>query len=768
MIPTTNAQLFENEVRNVAAQLWPTAEPAGAEYHDGRERDAVFFTADSVHIVEATISNRKDKTEYDLKKSVELVRTLRKTYVDYNFKIWLVTLSDPTPDQNLVLGKFRQKARCPIRLISMVNFIQQLFDGQEYIRCRRNYRFGSIAEPLSDSEDDVPQCDYVPQVVIREEDQARFTVEDLQREILAQAETPAVLTGDFGAGKSMTLRHLYSFLCNKYLRSEIQQCPIYINLRDHFGQDDPAEALIRHATKVGLKNPHQLVAAWRAGYIILLLDGFDELASSRFVRQSQSIKKARKNAMILINRILREKKINVPVLLAGRVFYFDDTAEMRNALGRDYLRVYPLQEFDDSQIEIYLKRKGVSDQIPDWLPTRPLLLAILTRQEIFVNCNYNLNEVPVFEGWDIILDAVCDRESEQIERELDAHLIREWIERLATNARNTTNGLGPISLSDMQDVFQQIFDREPDERAISFLHRFAGLTSSADLQSRQFVDDAFVDACRAGDLVRFLEDPYRDGGFGLLDVSHRVEMLGLQMAASRLPSRSSRFTANVLQLLESRRCTSAVVVDVLHVMRQAGISYVGERIMFTDGFFYGDFEVGDGMNGLEKITFSNCYFSGLVLSPETVSLPCFRSCVFERVSGVSSLQVVENCVIEGEKVWLDNVVEHFIKENETNSDIMDSDLPIKIKVMMVILRKLFVQRGSGRVAGAFSRGIDQRARSYVETILQLVRKHQLAYPHRVNGPTVWIPNRSKIAEAYEILRAPIDTSAALVEDVLRL
>src|SRR5947207_2889854 len=48
--------VFENEVRRVARQLWPDAQYDGAHVVDGLERDGVFETEDCIHLLEATVT----------------------------------------------------------------------------------------------------------------------------------------------------------------------------------------------------------------------------------------------------------------------------------------------------------------------------------------------------------------------------------------------------------------------------------------------------------------------------------------------------------------------------------------------------------------------------------------------------------------------------------------------------------------------------------------------------------------------------------------
>ena len=67
----------------------------------------------------------------------------------------------------------------------------------------------------------------------------------------------------------------------RHLNAELSTFPVFVNLRDHYGQTDPAEILHRHARNVGFDKPSHLVRAWRAGFVHLSMDGFDEITALR-------------------------------------------------------------------------------------------------------------------------------------------------------------------------------------------------------------------------------------------------------------------------------------------------------------------------------------------------------------------------------------------------------------------------------------------------------------------------------------------------------
>ena len=142
-----------------------------------------------------------------------------------------------------------------------------------------------------------------------------------------------VLTGDYGAGKSSTLREVFKILRKRYYDGKTTQFPLLLNLRDHHGQEDPSEALQRHAKKVGEVDGAKLVRAWRAGYATVILDGFDEIGTSALAMSKKRLSTIRSHATTLIRHFNAETPPSAGILLSGRRYYFDKVEEMNNALG---------------------------------------------------------------------------------------------------------------------------------------------------------------------------------------------------------------------------------------------------------------------------------------------------------------------------------------------------------------------------------------------------------------------------------------------------
>lgn len=572
-----------------------------------------------------------------------------------------------------------------------------------------------------------------------------------------------ILIGDFGTGKSMTLRHVYRHLQNSYLAGHTTKFPIYLNLRSHFGQSDPAEALIRHGNEVGLPEPNQLVAAWRAGHAHVFLDGFDELSSTRFARGFRGLRQARREATRLVNSFVMQHPGDASLFISGRQHYFDSIDELKRALGiSSDARFFSLSEFSNEQIQDYLKKKGFRQDVPNWLPARPLLLGYLVVKGILSEISNDLTDLSREVGWDYLLNRICEREARQIDPvTIEPTAVREFVERLATLARKLDTGRGPLQLTDIHTVFQEIFAMQPDEKAEVMIFRMPGVTTASGQEDAlDFIDDDYVDACRARDVCRYVAAPHDVRLSGLGSAVVQMGDLGCSMAAERLRAVTQKQLTSALGTAADHSF-ACLGIDIVRIMQQLGVGYSGPAISFRDGF-YDSFDVISGAD-FSQSYFHECSFLSVDIESEGASGPIFEGCLIGKVFGaITAADLPKGVFVR------DTQIEAFSDDAGTNADILDLPLPLSIKVMMTILRTLFVQPGRGRKDSALYRGLDNRATAYVPDILAEIQHLGFAKPHRINGPIVWIPNRTLAHEAYDILRAPQQSTHKLVQAVKQL
>ena len=253
---------FESSVRRIARYLWPSAHGA-ARIINGQERDGYFETEECKYIIEATCDRKKAKAEKDANKIKNLIQAERnkdeKPIVGY-----IITKDDPTAEQVDIVRSIKNKANVIINILSFSQFESKIVDIEDYIRLRNEYKFGSIYDPASGKySDDLKYIDGTA----KDLNDNVWSADQIARYI-AQGKG-VVLIGDYGVGKSMTLREVFRILVKLYKSRETNKFPVYINLREHQKQDDIDEILERHAKKLGFEKKVVLLGHGILDYVIL-------------------------------------------------------------------------------------------------------------------------------------------------------------------------------------------------------------------------------------------------------------------------------------------------------------------------------------------------------------------------------------------------------------------------------------------------------------------------------------------------------------------
>ncbi len=748
-------QDFENEVRRIARQLWPAAEFSGAAMADGREVDGIFDTEDCRHIVEATISRRKEKAEEDLKKLAQLVKRHGSRTATRAVRGWFVTADEPTADQRQVASKYRDA----INSLSFAQFQSRLVDSRGYLRLRDEYAFGSVRDPSTNALG--AEIRYVPLDLVKTGSTELVSPHALLE--LLTAGRVVVILGDYGAGKSMTLREVYRDLRKRHLSGESGAFPVFINLRDHYGQTDPAEIIHRHGRNIGFDRPSHLVRAWRAGFVHLLLDGFDEITALSIQGFWRKLKDNRHRAMAGVRRLIDEhpapanSKIGsascAGLLVAGRAHFFDNPSERRTALGLPMDRVeLSLNEFTEKQIAEYLATTSLSGFVPEWLPSRPLLVGYLAATQVLEDLQPKGSdgELDPAAGWDILLERVCDREA-RIEAGIDGETVRRILERLATKARDSQGGLGPLRQDAVVESFRDVCGYGPDDHGMVLLQRLPGLGVYHDeMESRIFVDEAFVDSCRGGDVTVFVERPFEFESSIVSRIESAMGSLGVALANRKLErgGGASEGKINTAMELAQRQDCPYLVADLARVVLLAGLN-VRTRLVI-EGVVVQELELGSPTGDLSRLEFSDCLFGRLELEPEAevAKLPTFRGCYIQSFEGRVSRRDVPV-----ERFDRDCIIDNFIEAAGTTAAVLTLDLPLGTRVCLTVLKKIYERRGSGRKENALYRGLNQSARNVVPGVLQALKSEGLAVPYRRKTETIWLSGRDR-RRASRLIAAP--------------
>lgn len=753
---------FEAEVLRIARAKWPQNAYSGSVVLEGRERDGVFETDDAVHFIEATTSRSQDKARQDTRKLHQAVVTKIKENPVKGARGWFITAEEPTADQRKEVEKI---GKGQVVALSFAQFQQSVVDVGAYLSARLNHSFGSVKNPkifeTNYSDNNIDDIDYVPINLEDNVNSKQWSISEICRGL--QSGARFVLTGQFGAGKSMTMRQIFKEMRADYLRGNTSLFPVYINLRDHTGQNEAVEVIERHARKIGFESPASLVRAWRASFCVLLLDGFDELTAFGIQRANiNKLRMIRRTALEAVRQIIKETPINTGVIVAGRDHFFADLSETESSLGLNGVITHlSTTEFNEAQVQQFLKLKanGNSSKLPAWLPTKPLFVSYLAAHGLINNVLEDDSLLDSAAGWDYLIDQICERESLIDKRYLDGPTIRKILARLATYARSSEDGLGPLRVDDLKRAYTHVCGFEPDDQAWLILHRLPGLViHEFEEDTRKFIDGEMVSVYRSGDFIDYINDPVASvSDVDLMDAfSQAAKTVGnhaIAIASRKLNVKyDSASLRSLLSILPSSMDQNILCADLVCFAINQKISIPFEVVV--DGVFFqpDSFEVSGDFENLSGLKFKDCYFEELEYYPDNFEKsPYFINCVIKNfVGNYSKNDLPEKYFINPEVTFFENSV-------DTNASIRNVEkLSVGQKVLLTILRKLFIQSLGGRSQTALYRGLDTAEKQFVDPVLKILAQKDIAQIYSKKDGAVWIPVRSKLGYIKNLIAKPLE------------
>jgi hypothetical protein len=87
--------------------------------------------------------------------------------------------------------------------------------------------------------------------------------------------------------------------------------------------------------------------------------------------------------------------------------------------------------------------------------------------------------------------------------------------------------------------------------------------------------------------------------------------------------------------------------------------------------------------------------------------------------------------------------------------ILDLNIPDGSKVLISILRKIFVQSLGGRKESALYRGLNGGLQAKVSGVISILSKHGMIVNSGKPGDVVWVPVRRQAARAVDIISSPV-------------
>jgi hypothetical protein len=769
---------FEAEVRRAAEAVWQQ-EPGSCQpshYSDVpgvNEVDGVIRLRDVTHLVMATTSTKLAKAKADVAKLLAAEKVERKRA--QSVSKWFITQKQLDAEHVTYADKHNVTA------LTLDDFRRRFFDGLSYLAKRANAPFGSARNP-HDNSINFDSNAYVPLPIRFKEISANparkkrqaddgdtlTSLSNLLKSLYKEAYI--VLVAPFGGGKSLTTREAFNSLASAYRSGASTLVPVALNLREHWGQEYGDEILERHARSIGYSPKEDLVIAWRAGMVVLLLDGFDEIAAQSVIRTDDKnfMRDARSRALTGVRDLVSKAPSGVGVWICGRDHYFDNIRELTHSLGLTGVgfQLARLDEFSEEAAKEFLKRNGVKESLPDWLPRKPLLLSYLLRHELLDALTTIDPTLGFGYCWDNFLTRIAEREAALERAAMEPETLRAVMENLAFTVRSRQHATGPITGSDLSEAYSAETGQAATEGVLVHLQRLPGLTQrEADPGIRSFVDEDMLSALQGGAFTRLVLEHHSK-----YDVVPIAPLDGKAMAMAAY-------------LLDRSGSTSETVISVMHQANQKGQHSVWLEQFLSDCLsivltmaesedrtnidFHG-LVISNAMIGridLEDFTVSGVEFRNSVIdevvlgSASRQSSVRFNSCLIVKLSGAANpkglptAMFAEDCEIEE----FDNL--------STTSAVLSTDLSPQVKALVTVLRKLYKQAGSGRKVSALSRGIGQEdIAGHIPEVLGILESEGLAT--RFNK--IVHPVRKNTSRVERILSAPGLAEDPIIDAVSKL
>lgn len=716
-------QDLERLIRTIAEVKFGAT--ARAEDIAGVKCDCVIHINDgSVVLVEISKEDKLEKLRTDLSKFA----ILRNHFFQRNIfpRCYFVTWGEPTPSL-IEAGKSSF-----VNVFSVTQFFDELFGLLKYTHARKSLPFGSAVNLYSGEPD---TTDYVPVTYVTS-DGDEYSIHRIATELITGK--TIVLVGDYGSGKSRCTQEVFDVLTKSY--SEHYRNPIAINLRENWGLKRAQEILTRHFTDIGLSGIlDQVLRVAFSPATLYILDGFDEIGAQTWSDDPTKLVQIRRQSLVGVKDLITQAKSGI--LITGREHYFNDDAELITCLGLDkksplFLRCH--EQLTDVQFSELLGR--ASTKLPPWVPKKPLIANIARDIDKEVLESLLATSSGEVDFWNMLIDAFCDREA-KINEILEPAIIRLLFTKIGRLTRYTDSSLGPISIKQITEAFEQTTGRPPTDESAIVLQRLPGLSRiGAESLDRQFADTFILDGLKAEDALDILaqgdssvlSESWRNpvGEFGSYFISARLESVQQLGGAVAFIRRNSASKNKVL--------LSDLLAGLFRI-ETPEIDFSG--LCFEGGKF---FRVDVAGTAVRNLTLDDCQFENLDLTDAEPADISFTDCIIVRLSGIAS---VEHC-----PSWFANCLVDVYQSVETLSQIRRAGLSVAQTFLLSSLRKLFLQPGAGRKESSMYKGYgDSATKKTCEKVIHLLVREGFCSKHKGKSEDLFIPDRACSARVRTIM-----------------
>lgn len=720
---------LEEEVRANATVIW------GKSFHStlihGRQIDA--YSADTnggPTAIEVTEQKSIDKIQNDINKLVAVRNANFTQEGGYkSTRCIIVTAFEPT---------IHMRNACKSISVDIydISEFRHVFLPFEIYRERREKKpFGSAVDPHTGARDN---RQYV-KVQLLDSDEGHATGDDVVDSITSGKRI--VVIGEYGTGKSKLFEYIFGSLAD--LARKNAMFPISIDLRNIWGLKDRYEIIRRHLKDLDLQEyEDQFFRAYNAGYLLVMLDGFDEVSPQAWSDDPVGLRNLRADALAGARDILSNQSGGS--IICGRDNYFDSHDEMLSALGlaaKSPDVFYSKDEFSSEEIGQFVKNAGLDIKVPEWLPRKPLTCEFFIKTLAEKDQNLSFDSDSPMQFWEVYFKSVCAREA-RLNPGFDPDAIGRVLVAVAAATRTKPQNVGPLSPMEIRAAFEKAVGYAPIEQASVLLQRLSGLGRTAsDSEDRRFVDTYLLDGLRAMQVIGFVRKVEHES-YLLEDWMNPLAELGRNIVAQKLVDMD--LVPDALAFCNSvmRHKNHTLIGDVVSAVLISGVSEIDFNGLEVKGAHIGSLD-------LSEVEVANLRLQDDVIS--MISMPLISpknlvvvDSIIENVEGVSAQS--------GMPSWLKgNQVGAYTSVANT-SKIKAATIGAEHKVLVTILHKTFFQPGSARKEEALLRGLGKYAKPKTLTaIINKLISEGILTEERGDTGRLYSPKRSQTRRVGRII-----------------
>lgn len=741
-------QKTEEEVRKIASYIWNRN--ATTQTIAGVKCDCVLeVEQDHVVVIEVTEEKSLDK----LRKDVLKLRGVKSSFLTQEkyAECYFVMKSTPTdPLRNF--GKAQN-----VKVMSLNEFRSLYFDYSSYVHVRSKRQFGSLVDAVTGEPE---ENTYINVTYTNTKSGKNYNVEEIID--LLKKGKKIILKGDFGAGKSRCIKQVFEII-NKQKVS--QYYTIAVNLREHWGMKRGTEILNRHFQDLGLTSQN-FMKSYDNPNVIYLLDGFDEIGTQMWTTDEKKMRHTREVSVAALKDLI--SCATGGVLISGREYYFNSDDEMLSGFGLDEKKALILEcrnEFTEMQIQEFLKENCNSDtnnneerQLPEWLPKRPFVVQLVLKcAPELLHTDYSSEDI--WDFWYEFLNKLCEREA-KINAILNPDTIRQILILLAKRTRNKKEDVGPLTLKDLADTFEEVVGMQPNDESSIMLQRLPGIGRiNADSPDRQFLDMFILNGLRAENIIQIKDNSMRE----ILDEKwdNPMDLNGCTILAAYIQKEPDRKGDFINWAIQASRYKNSVltgdIVSSIGLLDEEEVDYKG--IVIKDSYIKNLLWDGKQIKNLSVESTIIEYFdiTNVSLKDNVV----FKDCFIMNIMGISSEKGIP-VQFQGCDVGKYEAI-------GTMSRIKKAKLSMPQKIFVAIIKKIFFQPGRGRKLETLLHGFgESTSKRYLEKILNKLLSEGIVVRHKGDEGYVYKPVRDYTARMDAILTQLTTSEDKLWEYVSKL